>query len=77
MTIKFNSHEVEVETIKWCSLSSGYSIGLFRNLSPSKYIHRHLVCVKKVGFEGVFEKANCLSFKEAITYYLDYICCYA
>lgn len=76
MKITRKNRTYEVEQIKFCSLSSGIKIYLFRKLDGiSKFSGRFIVAVKQRSETLHF--VHLQELKTAINYYLDYICEYA
>lgn len=75
LTLK-NGKILQVETVRFCTLSTGVKIGVFRNLdSRAKFSGKYLVVVKR-GREFLHQ-LNFLTLVTSIQTYLDYICRYA
>ena len=75
ITRKDRRHEVEL--VKYCILSNGYKIYLFRNLTLRKVNGNFIVAVKAPYAREAAHFVRFWELSNACTCYLDYVCTYA
>lgn len=71
-----NGSTIECEQIRFCSLSSGVKIGVFRNLDKRAIIKGQYVIIVKKGREFLHQLCF-VTLLPTLQTYLDYICRYA
>lgn len=71
-----NGKIIECEQIRFCSLSSGVKIGLFRNTDKRAAFVGNYVLIVKSG-RNFLHQLNFLTMVTSLQTYLDYICRYA